>query len=98
MKLRPYAEYINRLRSMRKVDNPADNLMAAERHQGHEAARNRKAIVEGQMKLKYRETQKLCKRNKLGAEGKKEVLEGRLLNFFAGLILPSCRTCVIMNS
>jgi hypothetical protein len=66
---------------LNKHERHREMILGNERNDRHEIAR--KNIVEGQVKLSYREIQRMCKLNGLGkANATRQVLENRLLTFF----------------
>ena len=80
--LKEFAKNIITRSELNKHD--IEKTLEKERNDRHEIAR--KNIVEGQVKLGYREMQRLCKLNGLGkANATGQVLEKRLLTFFRRL-------------
>lgn len=81
--LRPYAEETVLKREVQKSYYKAEREIERNEADAQEAAR--KKILAGDIKLDYRELQRLSKANGLPARGKRDVLERRLFNLFGRL-------------
>jgi hypothetical protein len=82
-KLKPFAENIITRRDLMETHRVVDNLRDLRGRSNDDLDETmRRKIVSGEVELSFRETQKLCSANKLGAKGSKVVLAKRLLTFF----------------
>lgn len=84
LKLKKYAENTLVKRQLAPVSRIVEKQQRKEEDKTKEKIHDamRRKILQGTVQLSYRELQRLCRENKLGAKGTKDILQERLFTFF----------------